>query len=191
MTTAELLETVRRVEVRTNRPVNGLVGSRSLKPASERVGISAGMINGKHTDFVAFDGEVNPILEARHSSFANRYGFLQKDFWVSADAFEQGFKLGFKFPPQARLPFFIPSECLQIVRIRQRSEPHPIHFQPKRLRAFSRTCSQGIPACGRECIPEIAKFKINGFEKFTAFCFGHPAQFFKNFHLAHGGNLLR
>jgi hypothetical protein len=42
----------------------------------------------------------------------------------------------------------------------------------------------------RKFVVEVAEFQINGFDQFTPFCFGHPAQFFKNFHLAHGGNLL-
>jgi uncharacterized protein (DUF58 family) len=42
----------------------------------------------------------------------------------------------------------------------------------------------------RERVVEITKFQINGFDEFAPLRFGHPAQFFKNFRPAHGGNLL-
>lgn len=39
-------------------------------------------------------------------------------------------------------------------------------------------------------VPRITKLQINGFDKFASLLFGHPAQFFKDFGLAHAVNLL-
>src|SRR5688572_16118513 len=57
-------------------------------------------------------------------------------------------KFGIKFLSQTRLPCFIEFQSLKVIEVGGRLEPHPLHFQPKRLRASSRTCSKGVPSWG-------------------------------------------
>jgi hypothetical protein len=122
--------------------------SKSLQSLDERIGIPAGMPDGEHTNFIAFDPEINSVFESGHPRLANESGFFLKKFGVLFDAFKQRQKFGVEFLSQARLPLFIPFQSLKIVKVGGRFEPQPLHFQPKRLRASSRTCSNGIPSRG-------------------------------------------
>jgi hypothetical protein len=123
-------------------------GKISFEPLPQRVGIPAGMPDGEHTNFIAFDPEINSVFESGHPRLANESGFFLKKFGVLFDAFKQREKFGVEFLPQTRLPFFIPFQRLKVISVGGRFEPQPLHFQPKRLRASSRTCSNGIPSRG-------------------------------------------
>jgi len=144
----EILKKIRQIEIRTNRVVTETLCPRLLKSAAESFRIPAGMINRDDTDFIAFNREVNPIFESRHSCLADNSGFFLEKFRVLFDALKQRQKFGVEFPTQSRLPFFIPFQRLKVIQVSGRFEPHPLHFQPKRLRASSRTCSNGIPSRG-------------------------------------------
>src|ERR1051325_7920705 len=110
--------------------------------------VSTGMPNGKHANFVARNCEVNSVFEPWHSRLANGSRLVGIQFRVSFDAFKQRLEFYIEFMAQPWLAFLIPFKSLKVIQIGGRCEPHPLHFQPKRLRASARTCSHGTPACG-------------------------------------------
>ena len=144
----EILKKIRQIELRTNRILSETLTSVLSKSPTESVRISVWMPNGDHPNFHPFDCEVNPVFKPRHARFADSVGFFLKQFGILFDALKQREKFGVKFPAQSGLALFVPVQGLQVIQIGGRFKPHAPHFQPKRLEACSRTCSNGIPSSG-------------------------------------------
>ena len=119
-----------------------------LESLPKGVRIAAWVINGEHAYFVAFDRKINSVSKARHACPAHRTGFPEEKFRILANTLKESLDFRFKFATQSGLLLFVPRKSLQVVSSSERCEPQSPHFHPKRLRASSRTCSQGIPASG-------------------------------------------
>ncbi len=144
----EFLKKIRQLEIGPNQLVIGKHLSASSQPSTKRFRIPAWMPNGQYTDLIAFYPEINSVFETWHLRLANKSGFLLKKVRILFDTFKQCHKFGVKFPAQTRLPRLIPIQGLKVIQVGRRFEPQASYFQPKRLRASSRTCSNGIPSPG-------------------------------------------
>jgi|SRR5579884_472191 len=144
----EILKKMRKIEIRKNRQLDDIFVEHLFQPKAQGVWISAWMINGKNANFVMFNRKINAVFEFRHPCLAYCRRKLTEYLRIALDSFKEVFQFLLEFGRQFRLMLRVPGNCFKIVRLRGRSEPNTPHFKPKRLRASSRTCSHGIPACG-------------------------------------------
>ncbi len=143
----EILKKIRQIELRGVRNASRGYCPNLLKSPPEGIRIAAGVINGKHAYFIAFNRKINSVPKARHACPAYHGSFPEEKFRILANAFEESLNFGFKFTTQAGLLFFVIGARARQTPfpLRWRATRPPFHFHPKRLRASSRTCSQGIP----------------------------------------------
>ena len=147
--TRETFKQVRNIKVRPCKQTDGSPATVTISEAlAQRVGAPARMIDCKHANFISLHGKEYAVTESRHSRPPHRQGFLWKMFRIFANSFREALKFLVKFAAKSWLSFLEKSDCLVIVKLRQRQKPQSLHFQPKRLCISSRTCSHGMPSPG-------------------------------------------
>ena len=115
-----------------------------FQPFAQRLRV----INGQNANFFSFNRKVNSVFETRHARLANGRGFPGEKLGVSLDAFEEGLEFLVKFPDQTRPLLLVIKNGLNVVRFCGGFEPKSHHFQPRRWRTTSRTCSHGFESWG-------------------------------------------
>jgi hypothetical protein len=147
MTTAELLETARRVEVRTNH----LVKRASMWPSPQaRLQFCRIARAVKNRDYRKCSVQVDGVFlkTPQADSLGAASNFLAKS-WMPECAFEGGFDFPFELFSKPGPLRFIPSDGFLEFRQGCRFESdRETHFQPKRLLRFASTCSQGMQSWG-------------------------------------------
>jgi len=128
----------------TGREASGFL----FQPFAQCLRVAAGVINGQNANFFSFNRKVNSVFETRHARLANGRGFPGEKLGVSLDAFEEGLEFLVKFPDQTRPLLLVIKNGLNVVRFCGGFEPESPHFQPKRWRISSRTCSHGFESWG-------------------------------------------
>jgi len=150
MTVTDLLETFRRVELRTNRLVNGSAVDISGQALAQCRRISRAVENSKDGERSVFDGKIDGVfLKAAQANFLRTSTHHLKMSWVGQRTVKRTLYFQLEFFTKSGPLRFIPSHCLLKFRKCCRLEnDRQAHCQPKRLLSLASTCSQGIPSRG-------------------------------------------
>src|ERR1019366_3424763 len=150
MTVTELLESVRRVEVRTNRLVNGSAADFSRQASAQFRWIPCAVKNSQDSKRPVFDSKVDGVfLEAAQANLLCAATNSLKKFRIGQSTLERQFYLRLEFLAESGPLRFIPSHRLLKFRKCRRLENYrKTHCHPKRLLSLASTCSQGIPSWG-------------------------------------------
>src|ERR1039458_409411 len=150
MTVTELLESVRRVEVRTNRLVNDTAGDALWQAPVQCRWIPRAVKNCQDRERPVFDGKIDGVfLEAPQANFLRAATNSLKKSGVGQRTLEHGFYLQLEFLAESGPLTFIPRNRLfKFKKCRWLKNHRQAHCHPKRLLSLASTCSQGIPSLG-------------------------------------------
>jgi hypothetical protein len=150
MTLAELLESVRRVEVLTNRDGASASACRSRQPWLQFRGVARAVKYGKDCKRVILDGKIDGVFfEAPQTDLLSASVDSLEKSRIYQRAFEGGFDFQFEFLSQPGSLRLVPSNGLrEFGQSRRFESDRQAHFQPKRLLKSASTCSHGTPSRG-------------------------------------------
>jgi hypothetical protein len=150
MTVTELLETVRRVELRTNRLVNVKAMQFSRQASAQFRWIPRAVENRKDGKGIVFDRKMDGVFpEAAQANFLRASTHPLKKFWIGQRTAERTFYFQLEFFAKSGPFRFISSHCL--LKFRKccgLENDWQAHCHPKRLLSLASTRSQGIPSRG-------------------------------------------
>jgi len=147
MTLTELLEFVRRVELRKNRFMPGAAVNLSSNSPVEFGRISCAVKNGNDGKCLVLDGKIEGVfLKATEADFLRATAHPLKMPGIYQRALERRLHFQLKLVTEPRALRFIPgNRCLEFQMRSGLKNNRQAHRQPKRLLSSASICSQGIP----------------------------------------------